>query len=331
MHKISVIIPIYNVEKYLSVCLESVINQSYQNLEIILVDDGSTDACPKICDEYAAKDNRIKLIHKKNGGLSDARNIGVKHATGNLISFVDSDDVIALDFYEKLINILEENDADIVECGFRKFYNEKELSFVTKKYQQAVELFETEIAIEQIFTGLLSVVVWNKLYKKQIVDCLEFPINRINEDEFWTYKVFAKAKKIVKIQEELYYYRQQPESIIGKQYSIRRLDGLQAQEERIWYMKDNFPRLENLAIKTFCFISMHHYHQLVIHHKIDPERVIRKKIYSKVKHYQKWSILKKWHWKDIVWFLLFFYSPKNYIRLRDYMDRKVEKKLNNEL
>jgi glycosyltransferase involved in cell wall biosynthesis len=132
MHKISVIIPIYNVEKYLSVCLESVINQTYQNLEIILVDDGSTDACPKICDDYATKDNRIKLIHKKNGGLSDARNIGVKHATGDLISFVDSDDVLSLYFYEKLINILEENDADIVECGFRKFYNEKELSFVTK-------------------------------------------------------------------------------------------------------------------------------------------------------------------------------------------------------
>ena len=124
MNKISIIIPVYNVEKYLSTCLNSVINQTYQNLEIILVNDGSTDACPKICEEYATKDNRIKVIHKQNGGLSDARNVGLKQTTGNLVSFVDSDDVLALDFYQKLINVLIKNNADIAECGFLKFENE---------------------------------------------------------------------------------------------------------------------------------------------------------------------------------------------------------------
>ena len=121
---ISVIVPIYNVEKYLDRCVGSIINQTYKNLEIILVDDGSPDNCPQMCDDYAKKDSRIKVVHKENGGLSDARNAGMKVATGEYVSFIDSDDYISLDFYETLLETIVDNDSDIVECSVVKFYED---------------------------------------------------------------------------------------------------------------------------------------------------------------------------------------------------------------
>ena len=119
---ISVIVPIYNVEKYLDRCVESIINQTYKNLEIILVDDGSPDNCTQMCDDYAKKDSRIRVVHKENGGLSDARNAGMEVATGEYVSFIDSDDYISLDFYETLFQTMIDNDSDIVECSVVKFY-----------------------------------------------------------------------------------------------------------------------------------------------------------------------------------------------------------------
>ena len=327
MHKISVIIPVYNVEKYLSACMESIINQTYKNLEIILVNDGSTDSCPQICEEYAAKDNRIKVIHKKNGGLSDARNIGLKQATGDLISFVDSDDVVSLGFYQKLLNAFIENNADIAECAFLKFEKENAMNEAKEDSCPNAEIFETEKALGQLLEGPLSICVWNKIYKKEVIEDIDFPVNKINEDEYWTYKVFAKAKKIVKIYNELYFYRQQATSIMGSGYSLKRLDGLQAHEERLAYLKENYPELEQSAIRTYCMVAMYHYHQLSKHNDIDPERTYRDSIYDKVKNYYKWAVLKNWYWKDIIWFLLFIYSPKNYMRFREYMDRKVERRL----
>lgn len=328
MHKISVIIPIYNVGDYLSACLESVLHQSYPDLEIILVDDGSTDACPQICDEYAEKDPRIKVIHQKNGGLSEARNSGLKIATGEFISFVDSDDLLSRDFYQRLIDIILKYDADIAECGFYKFEDEDE--FVTKEFhhrQDSEVLYETEGALEGILLGTLSVVVWNKIYKKEVIFGLNFPVNRINEDEYWTYKVFGKAHKIVKTQDLLYFYRQQSSSIMGKGYTIKRLDGLQAHEERILYMKEHFPSLENLAIKVYCFISMYHYHQITLQDQIDTQKNYRRNIYNKIKQFHQWSILSKWHWKDMVWFQLYIWSPKYYMKLRNYMDAKIQAQL----
>lgn len=325
MHKISVIIPIYNVEPYLAECLDSVIHQTYQNLEIILVNDGSTDACPQICEDYAAQDQRIVLIHKKNGGLSDARNAGLAIATGDYISFVDSDDLLSLDFYQILLQTLIEKEADIIECEYRKFKSLNELKILKNTHHQLSKIYQTEIALELLMKEYLKQVVWNKIYKKEIINGFQFPKNRINEDEFWTYKVFGNAKTIAKIDKELYFYRQQETSIMGKSYSLKRLDGLYAIEDRITYMIEYFPNLENLAIHMFCNASMFHYQQLFKHNHLDPQKKYRKEIYAKVKQYQKWSVLKKWHWKDIVWFLLFIYLTVIYMKLRDYMEVKAEK------
>ena len=129
MALISVIIPVYKVEEYLENCIQSVIKQTVSDLEIILVDDGSPDQCPEICDLWADKDSRIKVIHKENGGLSDARNAGMKVATGEYVSFIDSDDYISLDFYETLLETIVDNDSDIVECGVVKFYEDNNFHF----------------------------------------------------------------------------------------------------------------------------------------------------------------------------------------------------------
>ena len=319
MNIITIIIPIYNVEQYLPQCLKSVINQTYQNLEIILVDDGSTDACPQICEEFALKDNRIKLIHKKNGGLSDARNAGLKRATGDFISFIDSDDFVAVDFCEKLLKALLENTADVAECDFLAFDNDQDLEKFSTDTKEKIEVFETEAAVELLMKEYFKQTVWNKLYRREVLGHFEFPVGKINEDEFWTYKVFGNAKKIVKIPDVLYFYRQQEGSIMAQQYSIKRLDGLTALQERIDYMKENFPNLENLAIKIFSFGSLWHYQKIDKHSKIDQEMVYRKKIVACVKAYNKRSIFKPWKIKEVFWYQFFITAPNLCAKFRNFI------------
>lgn len=239
---ISVTVPIYNVEEYLNRCVESIVNQTYQNLEIILVDDGSPDHCPQMCDEWVEKDKRIKVIHKQNGGLSDARNAGLKIATGEYISFIDSDDYIASDFFATLLAVMEKENSDVVECSVVKFYEDERF----EKYSDnlAVTTSQTESALSGLIAeNPFHQHVWNKLYK---VDCLKgilFPVGKLNEDEFWTYQVFGRAQKVSKINKTMYYYFQRSDSIMGENYSIRRLDALEGKLNRQKYIEKNYPNL----------------------------------------------------------------------------------------
>ena len=180
---ISVIVPIYKVEAYLERCIGSIVNQTYKNLEIILVDDGSPDSCPDICDAWKEKDDRIKVIHKKNGGLSDARNAGMQIMAGTYISYIDSDDWVANDMYEKMMYAIKKNDADICECQF-----EKTAGIVkSNKEQQTdkVTILKKEEALKAVVEEKINPVVWNKIYKREIVDQLYFEKGKYNEDEFW--------------------------------------------------------------------------------------------------------------------------------------------------
>jgi len=323
MEKISVIVPIYNVEKYLPQCLDSIIHQTYGNLEIILVNDGSIDSSREICFKYRSADTRVVLIDKSNGGLSDARNMGCSIATGDYISFVDSDDVLNLHFYEMLYNNLSATGADIIECGIRQFKNDCELRQLTAT-PCTVEIFNTQQALEQLMNGFLKQVVWNKIYKREVIYTILFPVGRLNEDEFWTYQVFGNAAKIVKISNELYFYRQQTDSLMGKKYSLKRLDGLEAVKERILFMKEKFPTLENLAIKTFCFESFSHYRKLCEHPDIDPQKTFRKKIALGITKFNKFSIYRSWDLKTIFWFQLFVFMPAIYIKCMKYNDLRVQ-------
>lgn len=322
MSKISIIIPIYNVEKYLPQCLESVINQTYQNLEIILINDGSTDSCPQICNDYASRDSRIKVVHQKNGGLSAARNAGLQIATGEFISFVDSDDLLSLDFYHILLNTLLENDADIAECEFQKFVNKEKIKYLHNEAENIIQVFEGEKIIKALSKGPLHVMVWNKLYKIKLVSGILFPLNRISEDLFWTYKVYGDCTKTVKINKELYFYRQRENSIMASRYSVKRLDSLDAYEEKIDYLKEKFPNLVEDVRKTYCFLLMDNYNQLKLNHDIDPDKFHRNRILEKINKYNHWTEFKKWQWKDLVWYKLFLWSPSGYASLRKYMDKK---------
>jgi glycosyltransferase involved in cell wall biosynthesis len=238
---ISVIVPVYNVEKYLEKCVNSIINQTYNNLEIILVDDGSKDNSGKLCDEFSKKDFRIKVIHKENGGLSDARNAGLEVASGEYISFIDSDDFIDLDFYEYLYLLQKENNADIAECNFIKVYEEKIDTFeFPRKKEEAIlktdgvgALFLFMSDDDEISTN--SVVVWNKLYKKKLFDNIRFPVGKTHEDQFTTYKILAEAKSFVTSNQIKYGYFQRTNSIVNKKFNKKRFDTFEAFDKFLEY------------------------------------------------------------------------------------------------
>ncbi|MBQ2407313.1 MAG: glycosyltransferase [Lachnospiraceae bacterium] len=211
--KISVIIPVYNAEKYLKRCIESVINQTYKNLEIIMVDDGSKDNSGSMCDEYAAKDNRIKVIHKQNSGVSDTRNTGLDNVTGDMIAFVDSDDYIVSDFFEKLYSLKGKENAHIAMCNFSRFSKD-----IVKEEQTNPEIKSwtgRDILnnIYGVYGNLFSGVLWNKLYDACLFDGLKFPVNLRNEDEFMLPKVLDRAGKLVYTSEKLYFYFENDNSI----------------------------------------------------------------------------------------------------------------------
>ncbi|MBV5315067.1 MAG: glycosyltransferase [Prolixibacteraceae bacterium] len=235
---ISVIVPIYKVEPYLKRCVDSILSQTYQNLEIILVDDGSPDNCGQICDDLAKTDSRIKVIHKPNGGLSDARNAGLEIAKGELIGFVDSDDFIHPDMYKDLLDQIKKNNADIAQCSFIRVTGDEKIPSNEPENLRIVSNLE---ALEYIYTPYCVdfIVAWNKLYKKELFKDLRFPKSKIHEDEFTTYKLFYRSKKIALIDRKYYYYFQSPNSIIRSSFSVKKLDYAEAMEERIAFFKEN--------------------------------------------------------------------------------------------
>lgn len=243
---ISVIVPIYNVEKYLARCVDSIVNQTYKNLEIILVNDGSPDLCPQMCDDYAEKDSRIKVVHKKNGGLSDARNAGMAVAKGEYISFIDSDDYVSDDFFECLLDVMNKENSDIAECSVVKLYEDNRFDEFSDDL--SVKTYDTQDAMSALIAeNPFHQHVWNKLYKTELVRDIPYAVGKLNEDEFWTYQVFGRANKVSKLNKTMYYYFQRNSSIMGVGYNIRRLDALEGKANRQKYIENNFPELSTQA------------------------------------------------------------------------------------
>lgn len=233
---ISVVVPIYKVEKYLPKCVESICRQTYKNLEIILVDDGSPDQCGKLCDEYAKKDGRIKVIHKKNGGLSDARNAGIEVATGKYIGFVDSDDYIHPQMYEILYNGVKDNKADLSICKFININENEVIENHNIRNAKWVALTTDQEKFEYAlgeFTTVCFTVAWNKLYKSELFEQIRYPYGKIHEDEFTTYKTIDLAETVAYTEEELYYYVQRQGSIMDNGFDKRSLHRLEAYQERM--------------------------------------------------------------------------------------------------
>ncbi len=220
--KVSIIIPVYNVEKYICRCLESVINQDYKNLEIIIVNDGTQDNSYEICNKYAKLDKRIKLINQKNGGLSDARNTGVKMATGRYLAFLDSDDYVDKDTYSTLVNLMEQNNADISKINYRKIkikdnvYTEYEEKKSYNNNDNSVKIYNKEDALKEILLDYkIQNYVWDKLYKKELFDDVQFPVRKNYEDIAIQYKVFSKINKMVLGNNVKYNYVIREDSIVN--------------------------------------------------------------------------------------------------------------------
>ena len=245
---VSVIIPIYKVEPYIHKCIDSVLSQSYGNLDIVLVDDGSPDMCGSICDEYARLDSRISVIHKANGGLSDARNVGLKYASGQYITFLDSDDWWKTDFIKNSIILQEAYDADIVAFPLCKVDTRGRIINKAKKYSYVIRSFDSSQAMESMFAP--DGIPWcaqAKIYKKELFDDLTDPVGLLMEDKATTYKVFHKCKRIIYADYSDYMYLIRKGSIMHSPFNAKKAQSFNVQLELNSFIELNYPSLVSIS------------------------------------------------------------------------------------
>lgn len=242
---ISIIIPVYNVEHYLDACMASILEQTYHNIDIILVDDGATDNSGKMCDYYAETDERVKVIHKQNGGLSDARNKGIAQAKGDYIMFIDSDDVVSQNLVEYLYKMMKDNSADITICDPVHCYPDKKIVF---EPETCMKIFDSEAAIvEMLYQKSFLVSAWGKLYRKEYFNDILFPYGMLFEDSAVMYKIFDKAKRIAYGNAKLYGYMHREGSITTTKFSKRDCDILTICDQLIGYMAHRSVKLQKAA------------------------------------------------------------------------------------
>ena len=252
---ISVIVPVYRVEKYLERCVKSILSQTYKNLEVILVDDGSPDQCPAICDACAEKDARVKVIHQENKGLSGARNAGIDAASGEYLAFVDSDDYVSPHFIEELYQLLQDTGCAIGQCRFSYMKGDG----LVEEGDSAFCIYRGESLMEQLYgpeeKATCFVVAWNKLYRAELFKetGIRYPEGRIHEDEATTYRLFHEAKKLAFLDRALYGYYTENGGSITSVFSAKRLQWLTAHEERIAFFKKNgYEKLLPAAYRKLC-------------------------------------------------------------------------------
>lgn len=315
---ISVIVPIYKVEEYLNQCIDSIVSQTYRNLEIILVDDGSPDNCPKICDDWAEKDNRIKVLHIQNGGAGKARNTGLSNAQGEWIVFVDGDDYIHFDMIRHLYEMLD--GADLSECCIVNTFSDA-ASFSVEA--EDVVVCNAEEALGYLIDdSIFRQTPPNKIYKTELIKEIQFPEGNLIDDEFWTYKVLGECKLLKHSSLKMYAYRQQPGSVMHKKYSILRLQALDAQYERMQYLQEHYPSLLKKAKTKFVLACIYH-GQMVLKYCPDNDK---KTAMNKINNYYRLVNLEKNELKSVkptqrIWIrlakgsLLFTCKLKNTLRI----------------
>ena len=235
---ISVIVPVYNVEKYLERCVKSIAAQTYKDLEILLIDDGSTDKSGKMCDDFQQTDSRIKAFHKQNGGLSDARNYGIEHSAGEFISFVDSDDYIDEKMLETLHRLITENDADLAVCSAMDVFEGKEVTQVKEIKEFNLNKVES---YKYMLRGDGIPSACNKLYKMQTVGNVRFPVGKLYEDGFFTPQILKRVEKTAVTSKPMYYYFRRADSITTKPFRKGDLDVIEAYDKCVKQVKELCP------------------------------------------------------------------------------------------
>lgn len=281
---ISIIIPVYNVEKYLDKCVESVVNQTYRNLEIILVDDGSPDNCPKMCDEWAANDSRIKVIHLENTGVANARNTALRMAAGDYVGFVDGDDYVEPDMYQQLVELAMKYNSDITFCSYQ--INDEDRG----------EAGCSEIPKDEVMKNVLMGeyeygVLWNKLYKSSVVKDLEMPPLKCSEDLPYNYFAIKNAEKFVKTELKLYHYYQNSNSTVHGNFGIGAFDAVKARNIMIedvnvdfkeyavkGFVVSNFVVLSGIIKNQKCFEKYDELRANILKYK---KEILTSKLYSK--------------------------------------------------
>ena len=226
---VSVVVPVYNISEYVSKCLESVLSQGYENLEVIVVDDGSTDESGRICDEAAKRDARVKVYHRKNGGLSSTRNFGISKARGKYVALIDGDDFVKRDFVGAMVDAAEKSGAEVAICGYDEFVPEEKV------------LSGKEVAIKLLVEQEnMEIVAWNKLYRRELFDEIKYPAGEKHEDSLTTYKILAKAKKVCYVPKSLYCYVKRSGSIMSEVKLVERLGARhKAAKEAVKYFRED--------------------------------------------------------------------------------------------
>lgn len=293
---VSVIVPVYKTEKYLNHCINSIVGQTYNNLEIILVDDGSPDRCPAICDLWKEKDERIKVFHQVNAGGGQARNLALDKSKGKFVIFVDSDDYIAPFMIEFLYKQFQD-DVDIVECGYCITHNDN-AEFDEESEGYRWESFGAEEAVlENIKDRMFRQIIWNKMYRKSVVGDVRFPVRKNIDDEFWTYQVLRNARKVIYTNKVLYAYRQQENSVMHSLNAVRRFQALEAKLQRHEYICKYMPALKNESICNIWFTCLYQGQLLLINSNKD----IWKELTEILKKYPIRNYLNSMSGKEKIW------------------------------
>lgn len=249
--RISVIIPCYNVDTYIKECVESVIVQTFTDIEVIIVDDGSTDQSPQICEDLAKQDDRIRVVHKTNGGLSDARNVGTEWAVGEYLFYLDGDDALVPTALSLLYNVAQNKDADIVQGNF--YYDYSQYLLVDNRYLEpdVVKTLSTIQAMEELLKNrIIKNFAWGKLIKTELAKRYPFVKGVYFEDSYWMYKLVDEARNYTIVNTPLCYYRQRMEGISGT-FSLRHLDLLKGMEQRLLFVFEKYPMFVDLAMNRY--------------------------------------------------------------------------------
>lgn len=311
---ISVIVPVYKVESYLDDCVKSILAQSFTDFELILVDDGSPDSCPAMCDDWAEKDGRIRVIHKGNGGLSSARNAGLDVMRGEYLTFIDSDDYVRSDYLEKLYNALIEHSADVSVCGLvwgkaEGEYESKAPTVCTGKEACLAIYSENSVTMSMISACM-------KLYKRRLFEDLRFPLGKLHEDQFVTYRAFYPCEKVVRVYEPMYFYCHNPASITHSGFSLKRYDNITALNEAISFYESKGEKelYETAKAQRGVYLS---YYRFAARRSGMAKQVPKE---YRMSFFKAWRTLEKYFSNDSFEFEMSSFHPR-LVRLRAYIRR----------
>lgn len=314
---ISIIMPVYNVSDYLAQCLESVLGQTYTNLQIICVDDGSTDGSGEICDFYAKKDSRLQVIHQKNAGAGAARNVGLSAAEGDFIGFVDSDDYIAPEMYQSLLDVLIQTDSDIAACNTVEVFQNR---IVGNDSGGELQCFSGIELLKKTAEHWKYYIMVNKLFRRELVQDGRFPEGNIIDDGFYTYQIIAKARKVAWIESGLYYYRQRRSSVMNlASYEARReLDALRLQKAKVDFVQERYPEFSGV----FQAKMLDTYIEVICNGHL--EQTERKACLRYMRRNCSSALFQEYSVKESLWILLFLLFPGYMKKRREQRSVKTE-------